>query len=447
MYNPETNSYELEEDKPLVLLLGNIAREGILSKLQASERQYKRKNLNSSPENWKSIIDYFNHYDISCVLVKLDSYSICAIASEEYEDISKRLLNKISEKRNMVFVYEDLLAGKIETGEWAKYVNQPSEEELNIALHILEKHDLDLIPYSRNAQITFLAESFLTDTEANLMFRLYVPTGKMWSNETNTLLKLFREYLSNVAQIKVRLDQQQTDKGSIYEFHCDQSDQPRERKDLTNEFSEFTHFLDLCVSNQDLAESVLASKNIDAKQISTILSRYSKEAKRLHIDIKHDRETRLLNIRHRLESELTDSFPGDIDWNAIKLLAESAVPSINDSSFSLIKSLSESTRNITINLHSQTIDTVNGIVAQEIYGNQNIGVQGQELLELIQKYGESKKDELTSAVYEIEDMSAPKEDRLIASQKIKGFLLAIGRTGKEIAVGILQTYIEKQIGL
>ncbi len=444
MYNPQTESYELENDKPLVLLLGNIAREGILSKLQTSERQYKQKMLQSKPENWESIVDYFNHYEVSCVLAKLDNFAIHAIASNAYKEISNKLLSKISEKPNMVFVYEDILKGKLEEGEWTKYFKQPTKEELLKALDILQSYNLDLVPYARNAQITFLAESFLADTDANLMFRLYVPTGKLWSNETDTLLKLFREYLSNVTPIKVRLDQKQTDNGSIYEFHCEQ---PNDRKDLTTEFDEFTHFLDLCVSDQELAETLLASKDIDAKKISTILTRYSKEAKRLHLDIKHDREQKILNIRQRLESELTDNIPGDVDWETINLLVESSVPSLNNTHFSLISSASHSPSNITINVNPQIIDTVNGVVAKEINGNQNIGVQGQELFELIKKYGESKRDELTAAVYEIEDESIPKDNRLRASQKIKGFLHTIARKGTDIAVGVLQTYIEKQIGL
>ena len=39
MYDPDTDTYELEQDKPLVLLLGNIAHEGVTSMLRASERQ------------------------------------------------------------------------------------------------------------------------------------------------------------------------------------------------------------------------------------------------------------------------------------------------------------------------------------------------------------------------------------------------------------------------
>jgi hypothetical protein len=54
MYNPKTGVYELETDKPLILLLGSVGHEGVISKLQASNRQYKSKYLESKVNNWES---------------------------------------------------------------------------------------------------------------------------------------------------------------------------------------------------------------------------------------------------------------------------------------------------------------------------------------------------------------------------------------------------------
>lgn len=55
--------------------------------------------------------------------------------------------------------------------------------------------------------------------------------------------------------------------------------------------------------------------------------------------------------------------------------------------------------------------------------------------------------ELTSAVYELADKSAPQSGRITAKQKLKKFLLGLGGGIKEVAIGILQSYIEKQLGL
>lgn len=451
MYDPDTDTFELDPDKPLVLLLGNVAHEGVLSMLKASERQYKQKLLKSKPENWQSIVEYFDAYEIASVLIKLDPYAISLMASEEYQEVSGRLLQKISREPNLVFVHEDLLTGETVSDEWIPLHWRPSKNDLDKVLEAMESAGLDVMPYKRNAQVTVIAESFLQDTEANLLFRIYVPSGRMWSNETDRLLQLFREYLSNVGHIAARLDQQRTDKGIIYEFH---GSEPKGEVKLSKEFAEFTHFLDLCVHDQSAAEAILANKSVDARRVSEILVRYSKEARRLHVDLKQERERKVLEIKHRLESELIDEIPGDVDWNAVSQLIETTVPPVNSGAGAslmvgnysrVFDSLGQA--NVTVNVNPQIVGTVNGVIAQEINGNQNLGVQGQELLELVQKYGDARANELITAIYEVEDRSVPKPDRLKAGQKLKKFLIEVARKGGDVAAGVLQKYIENQLGL
>ena len=323
-------------------------------------------------------------------------------------------------------------------------------ESPNADLSVIEDLALNHMPYKRNAQVTVLAESFLQDTEKNLLFRLYVPSDRMWSNETDRLLQLFREYLSNIGHSSVRLDQQRTDKGTIYEFH---GEEPKGENGLSAEFTEFTQFLDYCVNDQNAAMAILASKSVDTGKVSEILSRYGKEAKRLHVDLKHDRERKLLGIRQRLESELIDEVPGDLDWDRINQLVEQTVPSVSGTG-SPLSITNPSHRignhrntNVTVNVNPQIVGTVNGVIAQEINGNQNLGIHGQELLELVKEYGEAKASELATAVYEIEDKSVPKPERLKASQKLKKFLIEVARKGGDVAAGVLQKYIETQLGL
>lgn len=451
MYDPDTNTFELEHGKPLVLLLGNVDHEGVLSMLQASDRQYKQKLLRSSPENWQNIVDYFDDFEITGVLIKLDPHAISLMASEEYQEVSNTLFGRISEKPNLVFIYEALLSGETKKEVWSPYYRDPTEQELNRVLSLLESLDLELMPYRKNAQVTVLAESFLLDTETNLFLRVYVPSGRMWSNETDRLLQLFGEYLSNIRHLSIRLDQQRTHNGIIYEFH---GDAPKGENGLSVEFSEFTHFLDICVSDQTAAEAMLVAKRIRKEEVSEILSRYSKEAKRLFIDIKHERERKILTIQQRLESELIDVLPGDIDLTSIKKIVESTVPSsissvpplgITQPSESSLVSYNQS--GIIMNVSSQIIETVKIVVDEEINGSQNLGVQGQQLLELVHKYGEAKAGELAFAVYEMEDKDVRESDRLKALQKLKNFLSKLRRIGANIAVAVLESYISKYLGL
>ena len=448
MYDPKTGVYELEADKPLILLLGKVNHEGVLSKLQASNRQYKSKFLESKVKNWESILKYFDDYVIDAVLIKLTPHVITLMASNEYKYVRVKLFKKIGKVSNILFVYEDLLSGEFETHSW---IDQPSEEDRNLIFEMLSEHGINVLPYKRNSEVTVMAETFLTETEQNLIFRLYVPTGRLWSNESDKLIQLFRNYLAKVASIKVRLDQYRIDKGVIYEIH---SEEVELSAGIDAEFSEFTQFMDLCVADPSAAENMLKEKSVKQKDLMGILSRYSKEAKRLNVDLKHEREQKILSIKHSLESELVDTIPGATDWSSIDAMVNMAVPALSGSKVAIavdqeptMLSGSSSHGNITVNVNSQIIDTVNGVIAQEIRGDQTIGVEAQQLLGLINKYGGVASQDLASSVHELEDKSAPKSGRLNAKQKLKKFLIEVSKKTGDVAMGVLQSYIEKQLGL
>ncbi len=97
MYNPETDTYELEDNRPLVLLIGSIGHDrGVLSPLQTAGRQYKHKLLRSTAQNWKSIVEYFDEFLIDGVIVKLSSHVITLACSSEYNGVREMLFEKIA---------------------------------------------------------------------------------------------------------------------------------------------------------------------------------------------------------------------------------------------------------------------------------------------------------------------------------------------------------------
>ncbi len=59
-------------------------------------------------------------------------------------------------------------------------------------------------------------------------------------------LSLFKDYLSKVAGLNVRPDQQSTTKGVIYAFHgVEHGTESNNRKELAKHFEEFTKLTDL----------------------------------------------------------------------------------------------------------------------------------------------------------------------------------------------------------
>ena len=179
MNDPETDTFELKKDKPLVLLLGSIGHEGVLSTLRTSGRQYKSKFLESRAQNWQSVLKYFDEYTIEGVLAKLSPQAISLMISNEYNGIRESLFEKIGSVPNIVFVYEDILSGSFEDAYWSDIHHRPSEESRKAVLEMLEKYNVHIMPYRRNAEVTIMAESFLAETEQHLIFRLYVPSGRI----------------------------------------------------------------------------------------------------------------------------------------------------------------------------------------------------------------------------------------------------------------------------
>lgn len=93
------------------------------------------------------------------------------------------------------------------------------------------------------------------------------------------------------------------------------------------------------------------------------------------------------------------------------------------------------------------MQAVNSVVAQEIDGNIHLTELDQTLLQLIREHGGDSESELSSAVHELADESAPKSERLLAKQRLKAFLFQIGPKVIEIGTGLLQSYLEKRFGL
>ena len=196
MYNPETDMFELEKDKPLVLLLGDIGHEGVISTLKTTGRQYKSKYLESRPANWQSIIKYFDEYIIECVLMKLSPNAISLMSSEDYDDIGESLFARIGTVPNIVFVYEDILTGQGDDEYYSDSYSRHWKESRIAGLEMLERYNLHVMPYKKNAEVTIMAELFLSETEQHLIFRLYVPSSRIWSNESEQIAPVVQRIFS-----------------------------------------------------------------------------------------------------------------------------------------------------------------------------------------------------------------------------------------------------------
>lgn len=459
----------------IVLFLGKADTEGVTIRLKAVGALYKRKMLESRVENWEKIIDIFEDFNVSSIIVKLTRTVFRALCLEEYAETRESLLKLISSKPNLFLAHESLLID-YDTAEGIRYREEAetgdpdpdlsdeyqygidhydyfdlfdplSREVIDEVTNLFNSYGITIIPYKKNVEMVVIASRFVEQNDSNLIFRIYVPSERMWANEAEKLLQLFREYLQKVSGLNVRQEQHRTNQGVVYEFFGGDG---VEQTILPEKFNEFSSFMEICVSNPDHAKLLLESTNLNKAEVFNLVERYSREARRLHVDIKQERERKLLAIRHTLESELSEYVRTDQDWEIIGNIIEGSVPPVTGISSAISidrRQLPGTSTNITYNLNPQIIGTINGVVAQQILGDQHLGTDAKQLLELIDAYAGTNKALLTSAVHELSDQSAAPEDRLIAKHKLKGFLnAAAGKIG-DVALGVIQTYIEKQLGL
>lgn len=96
---------------------------------------------------------------------------------------------------------------------------RPEKSLLDVALESIRDAGVEVVPYKLWAEITTAASSFLANIERNLIVRLHVPGGKLWSIEADKFLQLFQDYLTRLGRFAVRLDYKKTAHGSVYEFH------------------------------------------------------------------------------------------------------------------------------------------------------------------------------------------------------------------------------------
>ncbi|MGX9776748.1 hypothetical protein ACWYXN_25010 [Janthinobacterium aestuarii] len=453
---PETSEpeiefeYQLDPAKPLVLLLGWVDHEGIVSSLKASGRQYKKKLLDSLPKNWESTVGLFTQFKVTAVVGKIPAHVLSLVQDERYSDICERLFSAIGAIPNQIFVFEDILEGEQKDKFREQYSPYPAKEVMETAIAFLRDHGVHIVPYTTRAEVTVLAEAFLDDVDKNLIFRMYVPTGRLWAAEADRFLQLFQDYLTRVERLEVRLDQNRTEHGVVYEFH---GHPPAGQSNLESDFQEFSRIMALFEADPDAAAKLLAGKGTNAHEIARLVTKYSKEAKRLQLDIRHEAEAKSVSIRQRLESEFLDLDPTSEEWEQMKALVRGAIPHRPPISGDVVALgsaaalVASGTVQITYNVRPQFIGTVNGVIAEEINGNQHFEPEHHQLIELIARHGSDRSKELETAVYEIADKGVEKIGRLRAKQKLTTFLVEFGKKTGDIAFGVLQTYIEKQLGL
>jgi hypothetical protein len=323
--------------------------------------------------------------------------------------------------------------------------NQESAREWNVKL-VCKSEQARFSDLFRNreniSRATFLPD--LDNDKHGLLFRVYVPSGRLYAAETDRLLTLFQDWLNSAGRRGVRLDRRSTSAGQVYEFLAGETP---DRQELSREFMDFSKFLTMCADASAAAVATLTRTGMNGHLAEAMVARYGKEVRRLQLDLRQERESKLLSIRHSLESELLDIPMSFQQWDQVNQYIEDIVPNAATLAPMPLLSLSnETSSKVTVNINQQVIRAVNSTVIQSVKGTINLGVQAKELLELVSQFGAQEATALESAVHEFEDPDAPPSSRLQAKRRLKVFLIQLAGQIEDVALMTLEKYLETKLG-
>ena len=306
---------------------------------------------------------------------------------------------------------------------------------------LLEEYGIVLTPYRTTAEYDVLAGAFVDDTDRNLMFRIYVPSGHVFADESDTLMRLFREWLAQIGHLSIRQDGYKTGAGQVFEFFGDGGPL---RGHLAHEMDEFADFISACMNDPGTAARELRARGIEEAVADRFITRFARDGNRLQLDLRHTRERRLLDLRQLFEAGILElgSAPAQGATAALEAASQLnpfrslvAPPSVLGASGSVV------------NIGAQSTINVYNAISANLTGVDGLSDEGRALLELIARSNSADAAEFTTAVHEPEDAEAHHTDRLKARQRLKGFLIRVGHTMKDPSIAILQKYVEKKMGL
>lgn len=440
--------------------VGSVLTESVTSKLVTMGATYQHKLLESSPENWDLIAEALAGDDVAGAIVKLTKRDYERMCRDEYAGAADRLLEQLTGKPNLLLVHEAVAGYAVmeaeesdedDDAEWndriaREYFGDVPPEVRQSVHSRLDRFGLTITTYKKNAEASLLASSFVEDVGSNLLFRFYVPAGRIFEDELSRMLDLFHDWLGAAAGRHVRRDGYRTPSGRVIEFFGDQGVRPGE---LSVDIDRFSEFLTI-VEDQESAMRILEAMGVPHARADALVARYRRDVRRILLDTRHERERRVLQMRHELESELAEEPAATAE-----LLAEVVdqlvplrpfIQPQNVSGTLGLRELGEhpaSTPSVVV--YQQFFDRVEGFVAQNLAGTVHVGTSLDQVLHILSDL-DGPESEASQAARELADGSAPPAARVRARQHLKSFLVRNAQRMEQAAFNLAMKWVEGQLG-
>ena len=276
--------------------------------------------------------------------------------------------------------------------------------------------------YKRNKELVPVVRSFVNSYKEDSIFKQYIYKDQLWALEFEKLINMFQEYVRTVRGVNILFDEEKTDIGTVYIFSVDTNEvTPEEFSTLLAEFEEFVNVSE---KNTVGAMDLITNDGLSSIQKVAIINQFSKEIKRLKLDIKQTYELRRLELNHRMETALQEA--------TIIENFESIPDDLTGMSHNLVDTVFAQSRNVIIN-------------TQTIYGDVYNYEANQELIDLIQtmcKDDHEMMRDLMTDLNILNDKQISLDKRTKSHEKLKQFLThnlkAIGNVGYKLLTEFLK---------
>lgn len=427
----------------LFVLIGS-ADDATTSRLQARGVRYREKNLNSGMNNWRKIVE-----DVAAsrgTIVRLNRHNFEQFAGpalsghplppyDSHHELTPAIAAAIARVPHLVLVHEQILAGSSWSSEpsGSRTYSAGDDETLSASarsavISVFEDAGITLTPYRRNAEASELASAFIDDHESDLLLRIYLPELLPHSDQTSRLINVFREWLTNVRHLGVRLSSHRTAHGEVIEFFAGDG---TSAADFDRELDAFQHYVGV-IPDAPAATVLLQGFGIDVQTASEFVDRHQLLLRRIQIDMGHERERRELMHRHSAEAELVELLPPDAPIDALRSLVRQTlgVPS---------GALSETRAASPVVVNNQTIHAVYGNAQQNVASMSPPLDVAQVFLDAPDGAGQ------LTRLAELADPDLPRSRRQQAAAGLKAFLLRAKDRVEQEAFRVAFAWINSQI--
>ncbi|MBV9851505.1 MAG: hypothetical protein JO250_17700, partial [Armatimonadetes bacterium] len=314
----EFDPHSIRWDNGIVLFIGRLPQESATTAAKTTGRDYITKLLRSSAANWNTINELIQETgsnprtQIVCTLTEDDLFNACL---PDYKEAFQKILVSLEGTRHLVLVYYKILqqefnwlspyaVTRITISNNYTQDHVKAVEALRSLVARLNSGRLRVLPYRKRIELNSSMAAFLTEEFTGLVFRLYVPNDRLWGDELDKLLTLFRDYLVRVVGVQVALNQNRTEHGISYSFYSRDSNLVGDN--FATALQGFNSFLDVCAQDPMKASDILRAANVPEANVRDIVTRYSRDSRRLMLDIEYARKSAMDQIQYRLMSELID---------------------------------------------------------------------------------------------------------------------------------------------